>query len=75
MVEDKAVTPNKTNRHCLTPLTLNLILNTEINITMKKIIAIILFSFAASLTVTSCTEEEITPSEYNGGGQGSDPKP
>lgn len=42
---------------------------------MKKLIAIILFAAATSVALTSCTEEEITPTEYNGGGQGSDPKP
>lgn len=42
---------------------------------MKKFITIILVSFAASLALTSCTEEEVTPTEYNGGGQGIDPKP
>lgn len=42
---------------------------------MKKLIAIFLFALATSITVTSCTEEEIAPSEYNGGGQPMDPKP
>ena len=42
---------------------------------MKKIIYILLFSFVASLSITACTEEEVTPStEYNGGGNASDPK-
>lgn len=41
---------------------------------MKKFIAIALLSLVASIAITSCTEEQITPSEYNGGGQGIDPK-
>jgi len=43
--------------------------------TMKKIIYILLFSFVASAAITSCTEEEVTPStEFNGGGSAMDPK-
>ena len=42
---------------------------------MKKVIAIILFSFVASVAVTSCTDENITPSTQNGGGNAMDPKP
>lgn len=43
---------------------------------MKKIIYILLLSFVASLTITACTEEEVTPStELNGGGAADkDPK-
>jgi len=41
---------------------------------MKKFITVVLLSLAASIAITSCTEEEVTPSEYNGGGQGYDPK-
>lgn len=43
---------------------------------MKKIIYILLIAFATSATLTSCTEEEITPTEMkrNGGGGISDPK-
>lgn len=42
---------------------------------MKKIIYAILFAFVAALSITACTEEEVTPnSELNGGGAGIDPK-
>ncbi len=42
---------------------------------MKKIIYILLVAFASSLTITACTEEEVTPShQMNGGGGISDPK-
>jgi hypothetical protein len=42
---------------------------------MKKIIYIFLFTLITSITITSCTEEEVTPStELNGGGGASDPK-
>lgn len=42
---------------------------------MKKYIYIILMSFVAAISFTSCTEEEVTPStELNGGGAGIDPK-
>jgi hypothetical protein len=42
---------------------------------MKKIIYILLFSFVASLSITACTEEEVTPStELNGGGGHVEPK-
>ncbi len=42
---------------------------------MKKTIYLLLIAFATSMTVTACTEEEITPStEMNGGGGGLDPK-
>jgi hypothetical protein len=41
---------------------------------MKKLIYILLLSISASLTFTSCTEEEITPSSELGGGGGSDPR-
>jgi hypothetical protein len=34
---------------------------------MKKFFYIILFAIATSLTVTSCTEEEVVPSTENGG--------
>ena len=42
---------------------------------MKKIIYILLVSVLASMAVSSCTEEAVTPNtEFNGGGLGSDPK-
>lgn len=43
---------------------------------MKKIIYILLIAFTTSATLTSCTEEEITPTEMkrNSGGGISDPK-
>ncbi|WP_276374347.1 hypothetical protein [Chryseolinea sp. H1M3-3] len=44
---------------------------------MKKIIYLLLFAIAGSLTITSCTEEEVTPTtelSRNGGGGGIDPK-
>lgn len=43
---------------------------------MKKLIYIILLALSASITITSCTEEEVTPTELkrNGGGGISDPK-
>lgn len=37
---------------------------------MKRIFYIILITLSASLTITSCTEEEIVPSADNGGGNG-----
>ena len=43
---------------------------------MKKLMYIFLFAFATSLTVSSCTEEEVTPTtEFRkaSGGNGSDP--
>ncbi len=39
---------------------------------MKKLFYIALIAFACSLTITSCTEEEVTPTE-NGGGAGDEP--
>lgn len=45
---------------------------------MKKVIYIILLSFCATMTITSCTEEAVTPKTEendNGGGGNSDPKP
>jgi len=42
---------------------------------MKKVIYILLFAFATAMSVTACTEEEVTPStKLNGGGDASDPK-
>ena len=42
---------------------------------MKKIIYILLFAATVALTITACTEEEITPAQTsNGGGGISDPK-
>ena len=36
---------------------------------MKKLIYIILFAFVTAMSVSACTEEEITPTtELNGGG-------
>ena len=41
---------------------------------MKKLIYIILFAFVTAMSVSACTEEEITPTtELNGGGNPSDP--
>ena len=41
---------------------------------MKKLLYIFLLAVATSLTITSCTEEEVTPkSEFNGGGADVDP--
>ena len=43
---------------------------------MKKFIYIILLGLVTSMSITSCTEEEVTPTELkrNGGGDGMDPK-
>jgi hypothetical protein len=42
---------------------------------MKKLLYILSIAFASSFLFTACTEEEVTPStEFNGGGQGLDPK-
>jgi len=43
---------------------------------MKKIIYILLLAFSASVSLSACTEEEVTPSTElkNGGGGASDPK-
>ena len=42
---------------------------------MKKLIYILLFAFVSAMSVTACTEEEISPNtELNGGGQPSEPK-
>jgi hypothetical protein len=44
---------------------------------MKKIIYILLLAFSASVSLSACTEEEVTPSTElmrNGGGAPSDPK-
>ena len=39
---------------------------------MRKAIYILLFAFISSMTISACTEEEITPScDDNGGGRGS----
>lgn len=39
---------------------------------MKRIIYISLIAFVSALTISSCTEEEVTPqTELNGGGNGS----
>jgi len=36
---------------------------------MKKLLYIVLFAFVTAMSVTACTEEEITPNtEVNGGG-------
>jgi hypothetical protein len=42
---------------------------------MKKLFAIILFASFASVSITSCTEEEVKPqsSTDNAGGSASDP--
>jgi hypothetical protein len=39
---------------------------------MKKFIYILLVSVAASLSFTSCTEEQVEPKSENGGGQPSE---
>jgi hypothetical protein len=51
-------------------------LNTKPLHIMKKIIYILLFAFICTVTITSCTEEEVTPTnnELNGGGGAVDPK-
>jgi hypothetical protein len=38
---------------------------------MKKVFYVLLFSICASLTITSCTEDEVTPTPEleNGGGE------
>lgn len=44
---------------------------------MKKIIYVLLFSFASALAISGCTEEQVTPSNEsgeNGGGSGSTDK-
>lgn len=42
---------------------------------MKKLVYILLFAFVTAMSITSCTEEEITPTtELNGGGNPLDPK-
>ncbi len=42
---------------------------------MKKILYTLLFALAASMAVTSCTEEDVQPNTVeNGGGNASDPK-
>lgn len=39
---------------------------------MKKVIFTLLIAFISSLSITSCTEEEVTPNAENGGGAESD---
>ncbi len=42
---------------------------------MKKFLYILLIAFSAAVTMTACTEEEVTPNtELNGGGAPLDPK-
>lgn len=41
---------------------------------MKKLIYVLLFGLASSLAMTSCTEEEVTPKQENGGGGVVDPR-
>ncbi len=41
---------------------------------MKKIIYLLLFVFTASISITSCTEEEIKPQTELRAGKPSDPK-
>ena len=36
---------------------------------MKKIIYLLLFAIASSLSITACTEEEVTPTTNGGGGE------
>jgi hypothetical protein len=42
---------------------------------MKKIIAIVLLSLTASVAISSCTEEEVTPNTVMNGGGGSHEEP
>jgi len=42
---------------------------------MKKFIYILLLAFVSALAVTSCTEEEVTPSSELNGGGGASEKP
>ena len=56
---------------------LNQLINHFLNLNyMKKIIYILLLAFSASVSLSACTEEEVTPSTElkNGGGGASDPK-
>lgn len=41
---------------------------------MKKLIYILVIGIASSLAFTSCTEEEVAPTELNGGGGVVDPR-
>jgi abortive infection bacteriophage resistance protein len=41
---------------------------------MRKFIYIALIALLTAATVTSCTEQEVTPREGGGGGSGNDPK-
>lgn len=41
---------------------------------MKKLIYVLIIGFASSLALTSCTEEEVTPRQENGGGGVVDPR-
>ena len=42
---------------------------------MKKLFYIVMITFATSIAITSCTEEEVAPSSVmNGGGNAHDPK-
>ncbi|NJM25723.1 MAG: hypothetical protein HC859_09770 [Bacteroidia bacterium] len=37
---------------------------------MKKLFYILILALVSGLTITSCTEEEVTPTTDNGGGGG-----
>lgn len=41
---------------------------------MKKMFYVLFIAIAASLAITSCTEETIAPAAENGGGGAYDPK-
>ena len=41
---------------------------------MKKLFYTLMIAVAASLTISSCTEEEVIPVTENGGGGVTDPK-
>jgi hypothetical protein len=70
MVADKAlIQSSRVTFQLDNPKTKTLKLNT-----MKKIIYLLLFSIASSITFTACTEEEITPNTELSGGSGLDPK-
>ncbi len=40
---------------------------------MKKLFYIFLLALASSVTITSCTEEEVKPASDNGGGAANEP--
>ena len=42
---------------------------------MKKLFYIVLFAFVTAMSVTACTEEEVTPTTELNGGSGNDKDP